>query len=52
MVYGKFVKLDTIYLQHTLNKKDKPLIDQIMYRQFGGLYRWNGSDRKAIAIDI
>jgi hypothetical protein len=52
MVYGKFVKLDTIYLQHTLKKRDEPIVSQIMHRQFGSLYRWNGSDRKAIAIDV
>lgn len=52
MVYGKFVKLEYVCLQHTLSKKWQPIVDQIMRKEFKGLYQWNGSARKAICIRV
>lgn len=52
MVFGKFVKLENVCLQHTLSKKWKPIIDQIMKKEFKNLYDWNGSARKAICIAV
>ena len=47
---GKFAKLDEVFIQHTLTKKWKPVIDEIMTKNFGKKYSWNGSEHKAIRV--
>lgn len=52
MIFGKFAKLEYVCLQHTLTKKWKPIVDDIMFSKFRNLYQWNGSSSKAICIAV
>jgi hypothetical protein len=52
LISFKIAKLDYVCLQHTLDKKWKPIVDQIMFKEFKHLYQWDGKANNAICIRV